>query len=157
MGYSTSFGRIIQAAHGPPENELPSALTPNPSIVWRGDGIAIAVPSLLAYTTGVWLLIICRTSDKQPRTTEHARASSEVLQGLTVNGHPVDLLGGEHTDHGFTYRAWAQFREGNDELGAGIIFTLEWPGITPGEHHVGGLLEATRQVVALWPPDSHRG
>jgi hypothetical protein len=156
MSYSRSTGRIIQAAHGPPENELPSALTSGPGIVWRGDGIAIAIPSLLAYTTGVWLLIMCRTVDKQPRTTEHARASSEALQGLTVNGRPVQLLGGEYTDHGFTYRAWTQFRKGHDELGTGITFRLDWPGITPGEHHVGGLLEATRRVVALWPPDSHR-
>ena len=148
-----SYGRIIQAAHGPPENELPAALAPRPGIVWRGDGIAIAVPSLLAYTTGVWLLIQCRTRDKQPRTVEHTRATSDALRGLTANDHPVELLGGDHTDHGFTYRGWVQLHETSNNEATGITFKLEWPGITPGERHVDGLLDATRQVVVLWSAD----
>jgi hypothetical protein len=151
MSYSMSYGRIVQAAHGPPENELPAVLAPRAAIMWRGDGIVIAVPSLLAYSTGVWLLILCRTRDEEPRAIEHTRATSDALRGLTANSRAVELLGGEYAEHGFTYRGWVQFHEDGSDFTTGITFRLEWPGITPGEHHVDGLQEATRQVVVLWP------
>jgi hypothetical protein len=139
--------RIYSPRHRPPENEVPVAIA-TPHVLWRTEGTVMAVPSVLIYTTGVWLLALFRTPEKQSRTPEQVAALSNALRGLTVNGRAVELLGGEHGDHGFTYSAWVQFPEGS--FRTGIAFNLEWPGIQPEEHHVNGLVEARSKVTILW-------
>ena len=134
---------------GPPENELPVPVAA-PEVVWRGDGIVFAIPSLQVYTTGAELNIVYRTPGAHPRTVEQSRQTREALMRLTVNGRKVTLLGGEHTDHGFTYRAWKTFRA--EEANLDLVFILGWPGITPAEHRVPAatINEAIRHVTALW-------
>jgi hypothetical protein len=112
----------------------------------------MAVPSLLVYTTGIELLILHRAKDRQSQGIERVRAVDDALRGLTANGRPVDLLGGEYLDYGFTQRAWVPFREGDVE--GGVTFTLEWPGIEPAGHRIDGLREAVSRVIVLWPPRS---
>lgn len=48
---ATSVGRLFGGRHGPPANELPFVLA-TPQVVWRGDGIAFAVPAWHVYTSG---------------------------------------------------------------------------------------------------------
>jgi hypothetical protein len=133
----------------PPENELPVPVAA-PEVVWRGDGIVFAIPSLQVYTTGAELNIVYRTPGAHPRTVEQSRQTREALMHLTVNGRKVTLLGGEHTDHGFTYRAWKTFRA--EEANLDLVFILDWPGITRSEHRVPAatINEAMRRVTALW-------
>jgi hypothetical protein len=149
---SHSQHRVFLPGLYPPENEIPRAVASS-HVVWRGEGAVIAVPSLLVYTTGIWLLVIFRSRDRQPADIGDARATSEALRGLTVNGRSVDLLGGEHHGYGFTYLAWSQFR--GDDAGAGADFGLQWPGVEPATHHVDGIAEARSRVTVLWPhPES---
>lgn len=136
----------VYVSEGPPDNEIPVALAPGAA--WGGESAVYAVPSLLVYTTGAELLVMYRTRDAQPRTIEHARASFP-LHGLTVNGRPVDPLSGSFGDHGWTYRAWLQFREG--DFGTGLILNLEWPGIPHAEHCVDGVREAVQRVAIIQP------
>lgn len=132
-----------------PENELPVPVAA-PELVWRGDGIVFAIPSLQVYTTGAELNIFYRTPEAHPRTVEQSRQTTEVLMHLTVNGRKVTLLGGEHTDHGFTYRAWKTFRA--EEADLDLVFMLDWPGITHSEHRVSAaaINAAIRRVTPLW-------
>ncbi len=131
--------------NGPPANELPVPVAA-PEVVWRGDGIVYAIPSLQVYTTGAELNIIYRTA----RTAELSRQAREALVHLTVNGRKLTPLGGEYTDHGFTYRAWKAFQP--DEAKLDLVFRLDWPGITPAEHRLTGakIAEAARRVTTLW-------
>lgn len=143
--------RIFHAHWGPPQNELPEVLA-TPGITWRGDGIAVAIPSLLVYTSGLELLIICRAKQTQVRDTQHAEATAERLRDLKANGHQVAMLGGEHYDHGFTYRAWFTFTwNGRDLIPTGdITFELGWPEVEHAEHRVAQVREAAARTVVLW-------
>jgi hypothetical protein len=143
--------RVIHAHYGPPENELPVVLA-TPDVIWRGEEIVLAVPSLLVYTTGVELLIMCRAGQSQLRTIEHVRATAERLRDLKANGGQVGLLGGEYYDHGFTYRAWFTFAaNGRDFIPAGdLTFVLEWPEVERAEHRVPGVRDAAGRAVLLW-------
>jgi hypothetical protein len=141
--------RKIRPDYGPPENELP-VVVPAPDLVWRGDGIVFAIPSLQVYTTGAELLILCRSTRAQIRDVEHSRSTARALDGLRADGHHVGLLGGEHKDHGFTYRAWTTFSEDIPDVDGVVTFTLDWPGTDPAEHRVAGLREAASRVVVLW-------
>ena len=148
-----SSGRIYghHPSNEPPENELPAVLA-TPGLVWHGDGIVLAIPALMIYTTGVYLLILYRTRRTQIRDIEHARAAADRLRGLTANGRPVTLLGGQHRDYGFTYRAWVPF--GTDERdplpGDGLVFELEWPEVHRATHQVTGVRLETAKAVTLW-------
>jgi hypothetical protein len=137
--------QIIEALHEPPVNELPVVLA-TPDMIWRGDGIVVAIPSLLIYTTGAELLILSRTRHTQMRDIKYAQATGEALQGLRANGIPVELLGGEHHDHGFTYRAWIPFLAERGD----ITFDLEWPGVERATRRVPGIREAAAKAVLLW-------
>jgi hypothetical protein len=139
--------RIFNPRHRPPENEVPVAVA-TPNVQWRAEGTVMAVPSVLVYTSGIWLLVLFRTAAKQSRVPEEVAAQSNALHGLTANGRPVELLAGEHNDHGFTYSAWVEFIE--DNLRTGIKFNLEWPGIQSGERRVSELMDARNQVITLW-------
>jgi hypothetical protein len=110
-----------------------------------------AIPSLHVYTTGAELHIIYRTSGAHPRTTEQAQQTTERLGQLKVNGRQVTLLGGEHKDHGYNYRAWIAFRP--DDAGHDLVFSLQWPGITPAEHGVPAatIADGSSRVTTLWP------
>lgn len=143
--------RIIHGHYGPPENELPVVLAP-PEIMWRGDGIVMAIPSPLVYTTGVELLIMCRARQSQLTTIEHARPTAERLRDLKANGGQVGMLGGEHYDHGFTYRAWFTFAaNGRDVIPTGdVTFVLERPEVERAEHREPGVRDAAGRTVLLW-------
>jgi hypothetical protein len=147
---STSGSRIVRVKHGPPANEVPAAVATPHIIMWRGDGIAVAIPSLLAYTTGLEIQILGRLTEPQPRTIEHAQELSGILpRRLLADGRPVQLLGGDHNGHGFTYRAWVPFAGG--AAPAEITFTLDWPGIEESSHRVGRITAASNSAVTLWP------
>lgn len=137
---------LIRAKAQPPENELPAVLAA-PDVVWRGDGVVFAIPSLAIYTTGAEIEIVYRTAGDHPRTTEQALQTSDSLRNLTANGHPVALLGGEHKDHGFSYRAWISF---TGSAPRDIAFALEWPGVEAGQRQVSGIAEAARRITVLW-------
>ena len=134
---------------GPPENELPCVLA-TPELIWRGDGIAVAVPSLQVYSTGVELQILGRFTPHS-QTLNDGRAVADALKGLTVSGRAAGLLGGQTTPGGFTYRGWRAVRPG--EAGWGLVLTLEWPGIAPAEHQVpaAAISDAITRVKQLWP------
>jgi hypothetical protein len=143
--------QIRHPSHEPPANELPVALA-TPELTWRGDGTGFAVPSLYVYTTGAELLIIFRARTEQPGGIERIGAISDSLpRSLRVNGYPVELLGGQHQNHGFTYRAWVAFTP--DEPAPDLVLTLDWPGISPAEIRVAAadLAEAVAGAEALWP------
>jgi hypothetical protein len=146
-----SSGRIFHARHEPPEDELPAILA-TPWVVWRGDGIVLAIPALMIYTTGVYLLILYRTRYTQVRDIEEARAAADRLRGLKANGRAVTLLGGEHRGYGFTYRAWAEFStsEGDALPGDSVSFELEWPEVDRAAHRVEGVRHAAGKAVTLW-------
>jgi hypothetical protein len=142
--------RIIHAKHEPPANELPVVLA-TPDVMWRGDGIVVAIPSLLVYTTGAELVILCRTRQAHRRDFEYSRASVKGLQSLKANGIPVELLGGEHKEHGFTYRAWIPFSPDGAGIPDGdITFELGWPEAEHTRHRVPGVREIAGRAVILW-------
>ncbi len=153
LDQQTASQWVGRVPDGPPRNEIPAALAT--TIRWRGEGIVIAIPSLLVYTTGAWMLILCRTVARQPATIENARAVMSKLRGLTVNGRPVDDLGGQHNDHGFAYQAWMMFRP--EEVGSDLVFALDWPEIAPAEHQVPAtsITQAMRQATILWSLPEH--
>jgi hypothetical protein len=116
--------------------------------MWRGENAVMAVPSLLIYTTGIQLLTMHRIRHREASGIDHVAATSEALRGLTADGRPVELLGGRHTSHGFTYSAWVRFY--GENLSSGVTFNLKWPGMEPAAHRVGGLTEAHGRVTVLW-------
>jgi hypothetical protein len=151
MSESASRGWIFRGTYGPPANELPSALA-TPEVVWHGEGIAFAVPAMHVYTTGAEVFIFCRTTERQPRDIPHARDISTALErGLKINGTAPHPKHGSHEDYGFTFRSWNAFRA--DEAGNDLIFTLDWPGVTPAERRVPWeeIATALSHVTTLWP------
>jgi hypothetical protein len=152
-GATRNSGRIFGShpSAEPPENELPAVLA-TPDLVWHGDDIVLAIPALMIYTTGAYLLVFYRTSHTQVRDIEHARAAADRLRGLTANGRPVTLLGGEHRDYGFTYRAWVPFRTSDHDVRPGddVQFELEWPDVRRATHRVTGIRHAAGKAVTLW-------
>jgi hypothetical protein len=144
---NASHGRIksMHGANSPPANELPAVL-PTPNIIWRGDGIVVAVPSLQVYSTGAELTIMCRMTSPQPRTIEHARSSSDRISQLRVNGIPVSQFRGNYDDFGFIYTAWIPIAHD----AAALTFELDWPEVGQKQHQVPGIREAAAQVVRLW-------
>jgi hypothetical protein len=151
------------SAHGPPGNELPAALATR-DLVCRADDIALAIPSLLVYSLGIELLILGRyreaqtvdpSEDRQAaanRLTESTRERADQLPRLvTVNGRPVELLGGQSDRHGFSYRAWAAGLAGTN-----FVVSLSWPGAPTTTHTVleAEIADAVRRVLATrwWPP-----
>jgi hypothetical protein len=149
---------VSQADYGPPENEMPAVLPAGVS--WHGDGIVVAIPVLLVYTTGTELLILCRARQSEPRSEvpsgtkesmERSQAIGDGLRGLRANGRPVELLRGAHGERGFSYRAWAAFLDGPGAAPADITFSLEWSGTENAEHRVTGISEAAAASEVLWP------
>jgi hypothetical protein len=151
---------IVHPRYEPPDNELPGGLDLS-EVRWLADGIALAIPSGLAYTSGVVLTIMCCT--RQPRGAnihEAARAvrlglsGQENEQGLrfTCNGRPVVLLGGQHGDYGFTYTAWVGFTR---KPPGDLVMTLQWPGvgISKSDRRVAAekLAQAAAEAIVLWP------
>jgi hypothetical protein len=135
---------------GPPATELPVALA-TPEMTWRGDGIVLVVPSLLIYMTGAELTVMCRTRATQPQSTEHVRDVADTLpRSLKANGYPIQLLGGQYTDDGFTHRAWAAFRPG--DAGQDLSVTLAWHGWPADEYQIAGqaVSAAARSVATFW-------
>lgn len=148
-GSSTIRAWVTRPEDEPPANEIPAMV--DTDLSWRGDGIVIAIPSLLVYTTGVEPLIICRTRYGGMNDDEHSGASRERLRGLRANGIQVQLLRGYHQEHGFTYSAWVPFiRHGSRGPDYDLAFELEWPGIGSAAHSVSGIAEAVRAAEALW-------
>jgi hypothetical protein len=140
-------GRIVHARYEPPQNELPVALA-TPHIAWRGDGIVIAVPSLLVYSAGTELLILCCARSARIRDHREAGEVARSLQNLTANGQRVQLLVGAHREHSFTYRAWVEF--GPWAPGGDIEFELEFPGVERALHRVAGVREVSSSAEVLW-------
>jgi hypothetical protein len=151
---------IFHPRHEPPDNELPGGLDLS-GVRWLADGIAVAVPSGLAYADGVVLTIMCRT--RRPRGTDIREAAKAVRLGLsgqeneqgirfTCDGRPVVLLGGQHRDNGFTYTAWVGFTR---KPPGDLVMTLQWPGvgISKSDQRVAGekLAQAAAEAVVLWP------
>jgi hypothetical protein len=120
-------GTIFYARHEPPDNELPVILAT--TVAWRGAGLVVAVPSLQVYTTGVELLIMCRTRGKQVTGVEQVRATNHALaRSLRADGRPVELLAGWHQDHGFTYQAWVPFASDAGADAPGDVLS-SWTGL----------------------------
>jgi hypothetical protein len=152
---------LIRPAHQPPVNEIPAVLA-TLEFASRADQIALAIPSLLVYSTGTELLILCRyrkprsvsIEDRQEtarRMTERTREIADQLPRLiTVNTKPVEMLGGLHDQYGFTYRAWAKFRP--EAAGADLVLSLSWPGLPTATRTVEAaeLAVAMQHVVTLW-------
>jgi hypothetical protein len=142
---------VSHLAPEPPVNELPAALA-TPDLVSRGDDIALAIPSLLVYTLGIELLIVCRY--RSARTVDRTEDPQEIANRLprlvTVNGRPVEVLGGQSDRHGFTYRAWAGL------AGKNFVVSLSWPGAPTTTWTVdqAEMADAVRRVLATrwWPP-----
>jgi hypothetical protein len=154
---------LIRPAHEPPFSELPAVLA-TPDLVGRADHIALAIPSLLVYSTGIELLVLCRyregrtvdrTEDPQQvanRGIESARELADQLPRLiSVNTNPVELLGGRSDQHGFTYRAWAPFW--TEDAGTDVVISLSWPGVPTATRTIEAaeVAAAMQRVVALWP------
>lgn len=155
------MGESVSSSHGwgwmggggsrPPANELPVALA-TPEILWRGEGIVLAIPAMHVYTSGVEVFIFCRTTDIQPREISHAREIGSALDhGLKVSGTALHAQHGDHEDYGFTYRSWVPFAP--DQYGNDLVFALDWPGIMPGQRGVSGekIAAAIGRVSTLWP------
>ena len=155
---------LVRPEHQSPVNEIPAVLA-TPELVSRADQIAVAIPALLVYSTGIELLIICRYQEGRTapggadpqevarRATEQARQTADQVPRLiTVNTRPVEMLGG-HSDavHGWTYRAWSRFEP--RAAGADLLVGLSWPGVPSATISVGAprLADAVRRVVTLWP------
>ena len=149
--HSTAIGHVFGGRYGPPENELPVVLA-TPEVTWRGDGLVVAIPSLLVYATGFELLIICRAREIQLKTVEHVRATTERLRGLKANGRKIGMLGGQYYDHGFIYRAWFTFAANEQDFipTGDVTFELEWPEVEHAEYRVVGVREAASRAVILW-------
>lgn len=145
------YGRIrsVHGAAGPPADELPAVL-PTPNIIWRGDGIVVAVPSLQVYSTGVMLAIICRMNSPQPRTLEHASALGDRVSQLSVSGIAVRQFGGNHDDWGFTYAAWVPLPPDVMTSDGDLTFELGWPEVHHAVHQVLGIKDAAATVVPIW-------
>jgi hypothetical protein len=148
---TTTEGRIMRTQHEPPENELPSVMA-TPELTWRGDGIVLAIPALMIYTTGIYLLVLYRTAHTQAKTIEHARTAADKLRELRANGRPVTLLGGEHRDYGFTYRAWIPFSSDNSAAVASdaVTFELGWPDVDQMSHLIQRFREESARAITLW-------
>jgi hypothetical protein len=144
---TTSRKRVFNVKYAPPEDEVPVALAPD--IRWSGDGIALAVPSLLLYSTGFELLILVRSRDKEPRDFEQVDRIEERLRGLRINGRAVTLTGGEFLDHGSTWRAWVP---ASALVDGDQVVTLDWPGIEASERRIARetIVQALPNVTALW-------
>jgi hypothetical protein len=122
-----------------------------PSLTCRGDGIILAIPALLVYTTGADLLLIYRGRAEQVWDTESVRATRAALRGLTANGRPVALQHGGYHGHGFSYQAWVPLEPGQRaDPGGDATVELDWPGIEPAGHRVTGIREAAARAVVLW-------
>ena len=131
-----------------PSNERPAVLDLG-EVLWQGDGIAIAVPSALVYTSGIELTIIGRRETPLAADIERSRETSKALAGLKVNGTPVSLLQGHSNPDGFTYRAWVPFVcHGSD-----LVFALTWPDIPSREYLITQqtVEAAVGNVIRLWP------
>jgi len=154
------FKRVVRAAHEPPENELPVVLVPG--ISWSGAGVFFVIPALHLYSTGFELLILYRSQWPQAATGDdlsaadrasasllHVREIGEKLNGLKVNGRPVEQLGEQFHDHGFDGRAWVP---ASALVDSDQIVTLDWPGIENAEHRIArsALVDALPKVTALW-------
>jgi hypothetical protein len=129
---------------------LPAVL-PTPTIIWRGDGIVVAVPSLQVYSTGVTLAIICRMNSPQPRTLEHAKALGDRVSKLRVSGIPVSQFGGNHDGWGFTYSAWLPLPPGTIAPDNALRFELDWSEVDHAVHQVHGIGDTAAKVISLWP------
>lgn len=141
---------MISSPHKPPFNELPAVLE-TPQLASFGEEIVLAVPALLVYTTGAELLIMCRSRKERNRGMNDVSDTAAVLdRSIRVNGVAVELLGGQHYEYGFTYRAWTLFRP--DE-GSDLIFSFSWPEVPTATARIEAdqLADAVRRVVTLWP------
>lgn len=147
-----SHGRIrsVHGAAGPPADELPAVL-PTPDIIWRGDGIVVAVPSLQVYSAGVILAIICRMNSPQPRTLSRAAALGDRVSQLSVSGIPVRQFGGNHGNWGFTYSAWLPLPPDTFTSDTALTFELGWPEVHHAVHQVHGIKDIAARAVRLWP------
>jgi hypothetical protein len=146
---------LIVHAQGPPDNQVPAVL--DVGALWTAEGAAVAVPYLLVYTTGVQLSILGRARHIVLNSHERARTIGQGLEGhdipqgprFRVSGSAAMLLGGEHEEHAFNYRAWVVLPKDD------MILSLAWPeaGIAHAEHVVArqGIQEAADRVLVLWP------
>ena len=156
--------RIVHhPGHEPPVNEIPAVLA-TPDLASRADHIALAIPSLLVYSTGVELLILCRyregrtvdrTEDRQEAANRHLESLRENVdqmpRRITVNRNPVEMLGGQGDSYGFTQSAWARFRP--EAAGAALVVSLSWPGVPTITSTIDAaqITDAVRRVITLWP------
>lgn len=155
-----SVGLIVKPQHGPPVNELP--VVADVASSWIGDGVAVAVPSCLVYSTGMLLTVIGRTRARR-RSGDIQEAARLIREGLedrpgavfrlTVNGGRASLMGGHHQNYGWEYQLWKSFGEAGPQQGLTLV--LDWPeaGLSHGAHEVAGetLLQAAGRVITLWP------
>jgi hypothetical protein len=153
---------VHRPGHEPPANEIPAVLA-TADLASRADHIALAIPSLLVYSTGFELLLcryregrtVDRSEDRQEaanRYLESFRESVDQLpQRITVNANPVEMLGGQGDSYGFTYQAWARFRP--EAAGAALVFSLSWPGVptTTSTIDAAQIADAVGRVISLWP------
>lgn len=151
MESSVSRHQVIHVTHGPPDDEMPVVLA-TPDLVWHGDGIVVAIPSLLVYTTGAEITIMARTRHGHMNDDEHSRASRTALTALKASNIRVTMLGGQHQEHGFTYRGWIPLGAGPED----VAVSFGWPaaGIADSEIRIAGqkLAHAAARAVVLWRP-----
>jgi hypothetical protein len=134
-----SVGLIVRPQHGPPVNELPSAV--DVAAAWIGDGVAVGVASCLVYSTGVLLTVLGRTQAR--RSGDIHEAARRVQAGLEdrpgavfrliVNGGRAGLMGGNHQDYGWEHRLWKAFGDiGPQE---GLMLAQPHPAPVHGRPH----------------------
>jgi len=157
MHDASNHHQVVNAVHGPPMNELPVPVVA--AVAWRSAGVVLAIPALFVYTSGVEMTILYRTKDKKPSLTSD-RAAGELasmrgwykrLNGLKINGIPIELLGAQFYDLGFNARAWSAFI--THEIGQAkdaISFELDWPEFEHRIHTLRGVRQQSRESEILW-------
>lgn len=140
---------------GPPPNELPALLDPG-RVAWRSEAVALSVPYLLVYTTGMEFALLGRS---KARRIDAGKLAQEVRRGF--DGHETGLgfsfrsrgivpLGSEVNDDGmFRCLGWLPIPAAGD-----VVMSLEWQsqGIAKAEHRIEGerIRQAAQRVATLW-------
>jgi hypothetical protein len=153
MTSQSSHSQQIWPGHRPPLNELPVPVTAK--LVWRSEGVALAIPSLLVYTTGIEMYILYRTHTMQATgveaTVKASRAWRQKLVGLTINGVPVEVLGTQYFDFGSTTHVWSSFEPHRGKVAdEDLSFKLDWPEFADNVRVVRGVYSEIAKVTILW-------
>jgi hypothetical protein len=141
---------------GPPPNELPVLIDPG-RVAWRSETVAVSVPYLLVYMTGVEFALLGRSKarrvdpGKLAQEVRRGFGSHETGQGFSFRSEGTVALGSEvHDDGMFRCLGWIPVPAVGD-----MVMSLEWPsqGIVEAEYRIEGerIRQAARRVSILWP------